>query len=168
MSDATDEILIYAFRNVTSPIALARINGVTGQYLGITSLPIITTSNVWTSWGEPRFNWDGQYLYHDESNNGLIFRFNSNGSPAPWPGTGNNVFIPPTDFQAYMHSRGHAPGPDGSHYLLHHRDGRNNWFAVSRIKDGVLADREIVVIEASVSGGVKVDLQGNIRYTFLN
>jgi hypothetical protein len=163
--DETDMIYFRVQKDrATSTLGL--YNGLTGEFVRSFYVPFWITSKD-PGWGEVEFSWDGTYIFHDEANQGVISRFTRDGVRAPYPGRsevqGSNEFDPPQDWQWDAQSRGHAPGSDGSHYMMHvSKVGEYDKFAVSRIKDGKLVNSEIVRIDGSVGGGVKVDLNGNI------
>ena len=163
--DETDAIY-FRVQKDRGTSTLGLYDGLTGAFVRSFYVPFWLTS-MDPGWGEVEFSWDGRYIFHDEANLGVLSRFTRDGARAPYPDRtevqGSNEFVPPHDWQWDAQSRGHAPGPDGSHYLMHvSKDNLYDRFAVSRIKDGRLAGEEIVKIDGSVAGGVKVDMKGNI------
>jgi hypothetical protein len=164
VSDATETVYI---KPNTNNNALARVNGATGEFLGML-YPVFPASSR-SSWGEPVISWDGQYIYHTTGLD-VVHRYNLNGTTSSWPGTGQSSVTGLQ--QGYTHSRGLAAGPDGSVYVLHYHnhcggvyqgDSTYQGYVVSRISpQGSVAQREFIKIETSGSGGVKVDPKGNV------
>jgi flagellar hook assembly protein FlgD len=165
VSDITDEMLMKVYRYGSGgPLTLARVNGKTGAFLGMTNTLNFATglTEAWWWWGEQVYSWDAQIIYYLECK-GHMYRFSPTGMPAPWPGT-SQFFIsgfPKSD----MHTAGHSCGPDGSLYTLFTSptaisDGVTR--SVTKIdQNGNIAKSEFIKIAAEAQG-IRLDLNGNI------
>jgi len=138
-------------------IGAKRFNGDSGSYLGRVAFKSKMARGYW---GEAAFSWDGKTILHSTSLE-KHYLFDRKGTPVPWPGLGANELdgIP----QGFTHARGHAPGPDGSFYFLHHLEHRDyQRGAVSQVDpSGKIVRRAFIQVQAPV-GGIRVDLKGNV------
>jgi hypothetical protein len=118
-----------------------------------------TATASYTGIGEPVYSWDGRYYFwHDAIS---LYRFDLQGNPAPWPGTGSHVV---TGFSfSDASSGGVATGPDGSVYVIHYAAADTiDPQCVSRVKDGVVVGPRMIQVSGSLAGGIRVDKHGNI------
>jgi hypothetical protein len=165
VDNMTEEMYIKVYNYGDSHFA--RFNGITGQLLGIMMLSNFVGGD-WHWWGEGSLSWNGYYLHYDEtSTRAHHYRYTNRGQPAPWPVIGAHVMD--SFYVGDMHSRGHAGGPDGSHYKVHYsnihesRDWECPPHAVTVIdSNGNVVKEEFIVVDAGVGGGIRLDLQGNI------
>lgn len=119
--------------------------------------PAATAS--YTGIGEPVYSWDGRYYYYHDAIS--VYRFDLQGNPAPWPGTGSHVV---TGFSfSDASSGGVAAGPDTSVYVIHYA-AFDTIFpqCVSKIKDGVVVKPRFITVTGSLAGGIRVDEHGNV------
>jgi hypothetical protein len=164
VNKAYDEVYIHV-TNVYS-IDQYRYSCADGSLLGIVNFG---TAHERQYWGEIAFTPDGESIIHTTSL-AEIFRYSRLGQAAQWPGGSvSNV----TGFQqGFTNARGHAIGPDGSCYVLHHHlhcggiyqgDSTYKGGVVSKIgPSGNKEKVEFITLGTYVGGGIGVDPAGNI------
>jgi hypothetical protein len=144
-----------------SSASVFRVDGRTGAVLHIINGNNLNfgANSHYPGQGKAVYSPDSKYYYYRCALH--VYRFDLEGNPAPWSGTGSHIVenLPFND----IGSAGITPGPDGSVYVVHYPyvDTIHPQY-VSVIKDGVVASRGIVKVQGSLAGGVRVDKDGNI------
>lgn len=150
-----------------SSATVFRVDSRTGRVLQTISGPSLNfgTASHYPGVGREVYGWRGQeggYYYTRCCLN--LYRFTLQGAPAPWPGTGTHIvqglsfgdLTPPPP----------AEGPDSTVYAIHYAYVNSVAQvypqAISKIRNGVVVDSNFIVINGSMSGGVRVDKHGNI------
>jgi hypothetical protein len=109
------------------------------------------------------FSWDGKTIYHSTGLDDM-HRFSLSSSLSISP-----AGVMTGLYQGHQHSRGHATDPQGNLYVAHHREHRSGLHdpyevVVSKLSPSgsMVRSQFIHHVERSLSGGLKVDKQGNI------